>query len=288
MRLTYFLTVAAAICIPVFSAPVSRQFIKRSLFANAIKFSKLGDSRAVAAQIGNLIGGPPEVCTLVSYLFGKLQEGESLGGVTTVGDRAVAGMRKMLGLQNLSGDAGVTAMMETLLSGPDRVPPKVLRALQDLVANPEKTIASLKAYKYLIDTRDSLQVLIDTTKRVDGDPSIPSTVSTVVLPIMKKMEGTIDKIGGDFSVQTFNPQDVTDLLSTLDGSADKIKGLRALNKSFAGAVTAQLDVIDKAFENLSTSIKTASAIPDSARKIPVEAFKVRNNSCKPIPPPASV
>lgn len=48
--------------------------------------------------------------------FEQLAQGESAGGTTTIGDRAVAGARKMLGLQD-SGTAGLVQMVNELVEG---------------------------------------------------------------------------------------------------------------------------------------------------------------------------
>ena len=69
MRLTYIIAAAAAISIPAFSAPVTRFLQRRALFADAVKFSKLGDAQGLAAAVGNLIGGPEEVCELQHLSF---------------------------------------------------------------------------------------------------------------------------------------------------------------------------------------------------------------------------
>ena len=45
-----------------------------------------------------------------------MADGENAGGVTTIGDRAVAGARKMLGLQS-AGTAGLVQMLNDLKSG---------------------------------------------------------------------------------------------------------------------------------------------------------------------------
>lgn len=48
--------------------------------------------------------------------FQQLAAGETAGGVTTIGDRAVAGARKMLGLQS-AGTAGLVQMVNDLELG---------------------------------------------------------------------------------------------------------------------------------------------------------------------------
>lgn len=48
--------------------------------------------------------------------FQQLAAGETAGGVTTIGDRAVAGARKMLNLQS-AGTAGLVEMVNELQDG---------------------------------------------------------------------------------------------------------------------------------------------------------------------------
>ena len=48
--------------------------------------------------------------------FRELAAGESAGGTTTIGDRAVAGARKMLGLQS-AGASGLVQMVNEIIDG---------------------------------------------------------------------------------------------------------------------------------------------------------------------------
>lgn len=52
----------------------------------------------------------------VKSFFEQLAEGEADGGITTIGDRAVAGARKMLNLQS-AGNAGLVQMVNELQDG---------------------------------------------------------------------------------------------------------------------------------------------------------------------------
>ena len=52
----------------------------------------------------------------VKSFFEQLAQGESDGGITTIGDRAVAGARKMLNLQS-AGNAGLVQMVNELQEG---------------------------------------------------------------------------------------------------------------------------------------------------------------------------
>lgn len=66
-------------------------------------------------------------------------------------------------------------------------------------------LASLTSYKHLLDTQSTLQATVDNVNAIGGSDKIRQAVLDTLLPIMQKMESTIDKIGDDFSVQKFDP-----------------------------------------------------------------------------------
>lgn len=59
----------------------------------------------------DILSGPHVIA-----FFQQLAHGETAGGVTTIGDRAVAGARKMLNLQS-AGTAGLVEMVNELVEG---------------------------------------------------------------------------------------------------------------------------------------------------------------------------
>jgi hypothetical protein len=65
-------------------------------------------------------------------IFTAIGEGESDDGTETIGDRAVAGMRRMLST------TGADDTMQKILSGDLNA--EQMAALQSLIANPDKTL----------------------------------------------------------------------------------------------------------------------------------------------------
>lgn len=128
---------------------------------------------------------------------------------------------------------GADDTMQKILSGDLNA--EQMAALQSLIANPEKTVgmcpssqstslyasckvtrftnlntvipnvASLTAYKYLLDTQSTLQATVDNVKAIGSNKKISQTVLDTIVPIMQNIEVTIDKMGDDFSIQKFDP-----------------------------------------------------------------------------------
>jgi len=226
---------------------------KRGLFSDALKFSDLGSPVDLGVAVANVLKGPEQACTNAKQLFTALGEGESVGGTDTIGDRAVAGMRRMLGT------TGPDDTMQNILKGD--LDQAHITALQTLVANPDKTLASLQSYKYLLDTQSTLNATVANVNAIGGSARIRKTVLDTLLPIMQQMEATIDKIGDDFSAQKFVPADQDELLLLVSNSSSSIDGLQALNDSFASSTTAAIQEVQDSFKSLASSIKTAAGIP---------------------------
>ena len=148
-------------------------------------------------------------------------------------------------------------------------------------------IASLKSYKYLLDTQSTLQATVDNVNAIGGSPKIRQAVSDTLLPIMQKIESTIDKIGDDFGVQKFDPAEYVlslaciptskpltscsfsfllpfnsqdSLLKLLSDSTASVSDLEKLNVSFATSTTAAIKNVQDSFDNLTESVKTAAGI----------------------------
>jgi len=255
------LSLAAPIPVPVeerrslfLDLPLHKRLLifKRGLFSDALKFSDLGTPVGVGVAVANLLKGPQKACDNAKQIFTALGDGESAPGTDTIGDRAVAGMRRMLNT------TGADDTMKRIFSG--NLNADQVTALKTLVANPDKTLASLKSYKYLLDTQATLQATVDNVNAIGGSPGIRQAVLDTLLPIMQKVETTIDKIGDDFSVQKFDPADQDALLKLLSDSSSSVGGLEKLNVSFASSTTAAISNVQTSFDNLATSIKTAAGI----------------------------
>jgi len=234
--------------------PLHKRLIlfKRGLFSEALKFSDLGTPVAIGVAVANLLKGPQQACDNAKQIFTALGEGESAPGTDTIGDRAVAGMRRMLNTTNADDT------MQRILTG--NLNTDQITALETLVANPDKTLASLKSYKYLLDTQATLQATVDNVNAIGGSTKIRQTVLDTLLPIMQSIETRIDAIGDAFSIQKFNPADQDSLLQLLADSTDSVNNLESLNVSFATSTTAAIKSVQNAFDNLSSSVKTAAAI----------------------------
>jgi len=148
--------------------------------------------------------------------------------------------------------------------------------------------ASLTSYKYLLDTQATLQATVDNVNAIGGSTKIRDAVLDTLLPIMQQIESTIDKIGDDFTVQKFDPAEYVlffarmatskpltscsfsspfnsqdGLLKLLEDSSDSVSTLQDLNVSFASSTTAAIKNVQKAFNGLAESVKTAAAIPNA-------------------------
>lgn len=133
MRWSLCIAAAILIIIPVFSTPIPRMVLrKRGLFQQTLEATGT-TVEELAAKVTNALTSDPRPCKsikascvrkLTSRLTGshvisffqQLAAGETAGGVTTIGDRAVAGARKMLNLQS-AGTAGLVEMVNELVEG---------------------------------------------------------------------------------------------------------------------------------------------------------------------------
>jgi len=239
-------------------------FFKRGLFNEAITLSDLGGARALGAAVANVVGGPSNVCDVAESLFVRIAEEETAGGVNTIGDRAIAGMKRMLGtLDTADTVAKVLA---------DDLTPTQRRALRLLVAIPDKTIASLRAYKYLLDTQAALQETVALVQGTGGEAALSNEVLDVLVPIMKELEATIDKMGDDFSTNTFNIADQEKLIDIISTSSESVFGLQSLNRSLASGTTAKIEEVSVAFSQLDSSVRGAAAISDDNAVISESEF----------------
>jgi len=154
---------------------------------------------------------------------------------------------------------GADDTMQKILSG--NLDAEQMAALQSLIANPEKTLASLTAYKYLLDTQSTLQATVDNVNAIGGDNKISDEVLKTIVPIMQQIETTIDKMGDDFSIQKFDPADQVSLLALVSNSSDAVNSLQNLNLSFATSTTVAIKNVQTSFDGLEKSIREAANIP---------------------------
>lgn len=68
--------------------------------------------------------------------------------------------------------------------------------------NSHETVASLKTYKFLLDTQAGLTNLTDGINNLNGTGlNQVQTLVTQIQPVLLELEDTIDQFGADFSAQ---------------------------------------------------------------------------------------
>jgi len=264
-----------------FSAPVRRLasiVTSDGLFQQAIAASNITDMTSFANTIANTLSSDPSICAPVQQLLQALIAGESdAGGVNSIGDRAIVGARKLLGLTN----APLSDVLNDLATGTYQ--PNVLTAMQQAVQNPAKTIASLQTYKFLVDTQSALLNLTTTVTNIGGNSSISQSIQDAIAPALQSVESTIDKIGADFSVQNLSEQhvDIQNILGTLSTASSNVTALEASNKMLATSITDATKTATTAMDNLVTSAKSAAAIAASSTPVIADDVFVKS------PPPGT-
>ncbi|KZV99259.1 hypothetical protein EXIGLDRAFT_725885 [Exidia glandulosa HHB12029] len=257
-----------------FSRPIRRLaavVTNDGIFEKALQLADIGDPAAYGVKFANTLSSDPRICDPVQQLVTALIDGENAGGVNSVGDRAIVGARKLLGLES-QGDAGLVTVLSGLLDG--SYPPNVKTALQQAIQNPAKTIASLQTYKLLVDVQVALGDLATTTANIGGNSTIVNEVDSNLTPALQSVEAIIDKIGADFSVGNVASQgeDITQILDTLTKSSDSIAALPASNGALASSVT---DATNKAIDTMQAlveSAKNAAQLAQTPPVIPDEVF----------------
>jgi len=268
------LSLVVLVSIGSFSAPIARlarAVSNEGLFNKALGLAGVTDPNKFAAELANALSGDPRICDPVRQVVQALVSGESdTSGVTTIGDRAVVGAKKLLGKQN-DGDAGTISALNQLSTG--TYPANVKKALQDAFSNPPKTLASLQTYKYLVDTQAALQDLSTTVSRIGGNSSIVTAVGQIE-PALQQVEAVIDKIGADFSVQNVLNQggDIQNILNLLNTSGANVTTLQGLNKALQTAITQQTQVAQTAMKNLQSSAQNAAQLANEPNVIPADVF----------------
>jgi uncharacterized protein YjeT (DUF2065 family) len=256
----------------VFSRPVRRLaavVTNDGIFEKALVLAGISDPIAFGVQFANTLSSDPRICDPVQQLVTALLSGETEVGVNSIGDRAIVGARKLLGLA-AEGDAGLVTVLNGLLDG--SYPPNVKTALQKAIQNPTKTLASLQTYKYLVDTQVSLNELATTTQNIGGNGTIVKAIDENITPVLQSVEALIDKIGSDFTVGSVASQtdDIQQILNALDASTEAISGLRGSNGALAASVTALTDTAVANMQLLVDSARAAAA--PSENIIPDEVF----------------
>jgi len=118
----------------VFSRPIRRLaavVTNDGIFEKALVLAEIGDPIAYGVRFANTLSSDPRICDPVQQLVTALMSGETEAGVNSIGDRAIVGARKLLGLV-AEGDAGLVTVFTGLLDG--SYPPNVKTALQKAVS----------------------------------------------------------------------------------------------------------------------------------------------------------
>lgn len=103
----------------VFSRPIRRLaavVTNDGIFEKALALADIADPVAYGVKFANTLSSDPRICDPVKQLVTALTDGENAGGVNSVGDRAIVGARKLLGLE-AQGDDGLITVLTGLLDG---------------------------------------------------------------------------------------------------------------------------------------------------------------------------
>lgn len=272
MRWSLAVSAAILIIIPVFSTPIPRMMLgKRGLFETTMTSVNTTPDQ-LAAMVTNALTDDPQPCSHVKSFFEELAAGETAGGVTTIGDRAVAGARKMLGLQK-AGVAGLVQMVNEVKDG--TLSNSSTIALIQALSNSARTVASLKTYKFLLDTQSLLTNLTNTVNQQNTTELQPLVEGVAqIQPTLQSMEHTIDQFGADFSVQNLANQnaDLETVLSLVKDGTTSIQNLKKLNNNNVQSINPLLDASIGAMDSLSAAATEAITLANAPPDIPPSQF----------------
>ncbi|KAI5115856.1 hypothetical protein M0805_009704 [Coniferiporia weirii] len=282
MRWSLCTAAAILVIIPVFSTPIPRFLLRRrGLFEDTLQATD-STVNELAAKVTNALTSNPEPCSHVKSFFQQLAAGESAGGVTTIGDRAVAGARKMLGLQS-AGTAGLVQMVNELVEG--NLSNSTTTALVQALSNSARTIASLKTYKFLLDTQAGLTNLTNGIGQLNGTGLAPLTaLVNQIQPVLLSLENTIDQFGADFSSQEVSNQasDIQKIISLVEDGNGNVQKLKGLNSENQNTVNNLIDAAQDSMNQLSAAAQEASSIANAPPDIPPEQFNyIPGTACTP-------
>jgi len=217
----------------------------------------------------------------VKSFFLQLAAGETAGGVTTIGDRAVAGARKMLNLQS-AGTAGLVEMVNELQDG--SLSNETTTALIQTLSNSARTIASLKTYKFLLDSQAALNNLTTGVNALNGSAGLAPVTALVnqIQPVLLNLENTIDQFGQDFSVQNVVDQanDITNILSLVEDGTGNVQKLKGLNSENQQTVNTLIDSAQNSMNQLAAAASEASTLANQPPDIPPAQFNgIKGTAC---------
>lgn len=271
MRIALTLAFAVWIGTVVFSSPIPRMLLRRGLFNEALSINQATAS-SVAAQLTNALTNNASACQPMKDFFQLLAEGESAGGATTVGDRAVAGARKLLGLQS-AGTGGLVQMVKLMTTG--KLDNQTKTALVEAFTNPPRTMASLQTYKFLVDTQSALTNMTTLINNVGGNKTA-LTIVNQILPVLNQVENAIDGFGAAFSVQNLvnQTQQVENIINLVEQGGKGFAPLLTSNGGLLSSVTASIQTAQTAMDNLASAAQNASDLANSPPVIPLSTFNL--------------
>lgn len=278
MRWSLWSSAAILIVIPVFSTPIPRMVLRRRGLFEQTLHATGSTVDELAAKVANALTDDPRPCAHVLSFFEQLAQGEGAGGVTTIGDRAVSGARKMLGLQN-AGTSGLVQMVDELVEG--QLSNQTTTALIQALSNSARTVASLKTYKFLLDTQAGLTNLTVGIGQLNGSGLAPvQSLVTQIQPVLLSLEDTIDQFGQDFSVQNVVNQasDIQKILALVEDGNGNVQKLKGLNKENQNAVNQLIDAAQSSMNQLAAAAQEGSTIANSPPDIPPEQFNGRKGT----------
>lgn len=278
MRWSLHIAAAILIIIPVFSTPIPRILLrKRGLFEDTLQATS-SSVQELAVKVTNALTDDPRPCSHIISFFNQLEAGESDGGITTIGDRAVAGARKMLGLQS-SGTSGLIQMVNEVVEG--ELSNSTKTALIQAFSNSARTIASLKTYKFLLDTQADIANLTTGIAALNGSGLAPvRDLADNIQPVLADIENTIDQFGADFSVQEVANQasDIQKILSLVEDGNGNVQKLKGLNKENQKTVNTLIDAVQTSMNGLAAAAQEASTAANAPPDIPPEQFTGRRGT----------
>lgn len=272
MRIALTLAFAIWIGTVVFSSPIPRMLLRRGLFDETLSLNQATAS-SVAAQITNALTNNASACQPMKDFFQLLSDGESAGGATTVGDRAVAGARKLLGLQS-AGTGGLVQMVQILTTG--KLDNQTKTALVEAFTNPPRTMASLQTYKFLVDTQSALSNMTTLINNVGGNKTAAALINNQLQPVLTQVENAIDGFGAAFSVQNLVNQtaQVENIINLVDQGGKGFAPLLSSNGGLLSSVTTSIQTAQTAMNNLASAAQNASNLANSPPVIPLSTFNL--------------
>ncbi|THH09450.1 hypothetical protein EW145_g2016 [Phellinidium pouzarii] len=285
MRWSLCIATAILIFIPVFSSPIPRFLLRRrGLFEDTLQATGTTINQ-LAAEVTNALTDDPAPCAHVKSFFQQLAAGESAGGVTTIGDRAVAGARKMLGLQS-AGTAGLVQMVNELVDG-TLSNSTTIALVQAVSMHLDLWYKDKMSEKDLVSFQTAPGLLAGLTNLTNGVGQLNGTglkplqdLVNQIQPVLASLEDTIDQFGADFSSQQVANQtsDIQKIISLVEDGNGNVQKLKGLNKENQQTVNTLIDAAQDSMNQLAAAAQEASSAANAPPDIPPDQFTYRKGT----------